>query len=116
MNPPSWVLISGLLKMMDKKFSMKPSLGDLPLQHARCFQPLKLHRQCEAYRIKEKHMHNVWACQSCCGLYQSNIGACRSCVVLLLQQVQVRGIACIAAWQAMTDYQNDVLQLCTIHC
>lgn len=27
MNPPSWVLISGLLKMMDKKFSMKPSLA-----------------------------------------------------------------------------------------
>ena len=29
MKPPSWVLISGLLKMMDKKFSMKPSLGDI---------------------------------------------------------------------------------------
>lgn len=28
MNPPSWVLISGLLKMMDQKFSMKPSLGE----------------------------------------------------------------------------------------
>ncbi|KAL3141350.1 hypothetical protein ABBQ32_004933 [Trebouxia sp. C0010 RCD-2024] len=27
MNPPSWVLISGLLKMMDQKFSMKPSLA-----------------------------------------------------------------------------------------
>ena len=26
-NPPSWVLISGLLNMMDKKFGMKPSLG-----------------------------------------------------------------------------------------
>ena len=45
MNPPSWVLISGLLKMMDKKFSMKPSLGNLPLQCAKRFQPLKLHRQ-----------------------------------------------------------------------
>lgn len=32
MNPPSWVLISGLLKMMDKKFSMKPSLGNLSLE------------------------------------------------------------------------------------
>ena len=31
MNPPSWVLISGLLKMMDKKFSMKPSLGTVLL-------------------------------------------------------------------------------------
>lgn len=31
MNPPSWVLISGLLKMMDKKFSMKPSLGTILL-------------------------------------------------------------------------------------
>lgn len=28
MNPPSWVLISGLLKMMDQKFAMKPSLGE----------------------------------------------------------------------------------------
>ena len=27
-NPPSWVLISGLLNMMDKKFAMKPSLGN----------------------------------------------------------------------------------------
>ena len=45
MNPPSWVLISGLLKMMDKKFSMKPSLGNLPLQRARRFQALKLHTQ-----------------------------------------------------------------------
>ena len=26
-SPPSWVLISGLLKMMDQKFAMKPSLG-----------------------------------------------------------------------------------------
>lgn len=26
-NPPSWVLISGLLNMMDKKFGMKPSLA-----------------------------------------------------------------------------------------
>lgn len=29
MNPPSWVLISGLLKMMEKQFQMKPSLGML---------------------------------------------------------------------------------------
>ena len=28
LNPPSWASISGLLKMMDKKFAMKPSLGD----------------------------------------------------------------------------------------
>ena len=28
MSPPNWVLISGLLKMMDKRFGMKPSLGD----------------------------------------------------------------------------------------
>ena len=27
MKPPSWVLISGLLKMMEKQFAMKPSLG-----------------------------------------------------------------------------------------
>ena len=27
MKPPSWVLISGLLKMMEKQFQMKPSLG-----------------------------------------------------------------------------------------
>lgn len=32
MNPPSWVLISGLLKMMDQKFAMKPSLGQAPPQ------------------------------------------------------------------------------------
>ena len=57
MNPPSWVLISGLLKMMDKKFSMKPSLGSLPLQRARRFQPLKLHGQRKAYRIKGEDMH-----------------------------------------------------------
>lgn len=31
MNPPSWVLISGLLKMMEKQFQMKPSLGKLCL-------------------------------------------------------------------------------------
>ena len=27
MKPPSWLLISGLLKMMEKQFQMKPSLG-----------------------------------------------------------------------------------------
>lgn len=44
MNPPSWVLISGLLKMMDKKFSMKPSLGTtLLLSPARC--SVQLHSQ-----------------------------------------------------------------------
>ena len=32
MNPPSWVLISGLLKMMDQKFAMKPSLGEAPAE------------------------------------------------------------------------------------
>ncbi len=57
MNPPSWVLISGLLKMMDKKFSMKPSLGNLPLQHARRFWPSKVHRQLKAYTIKDEHKH-----------------------------------------------------------
>ncbi len=55
MNPPSWVLISGLLKMMDKKFSMKPSLGKLPLQSQMRFQPLKLHRQRKAYNVKDEH-------------------------------------------------------------
>ena len=27
MSPPSWPLISGLLRMMDKKYAMKPSIG-----------------------------------------------------------------------------------------
>lgn len=39
MNPPSWVLISGLLKMMDQKFAMKPSLGEAPAEEGNWSKP-----------------------------------------------------------------------------
>ena len=42
MNPPSWVLISGLLKMMDQKFAMKPSLGEAPPEKGKWSKPVTL--------------------------------------------------------------------------
>ena len=40
MNPPSWVLISGLLKMMDQKFAMKPSLGEVSAEKGKWSKPV----------------------------------------------------------------------------
>lgn len=75
MNPPSWVLISGLLKMMDQKFAMKPSLGEARENLAWLQQHL-------TYVSTSVDGSNYLSKQSAAGewIYKGN---CRTCVCVL---------------------------------